>query len=96
MIVTQTCIRTANASKYLIQLSKHWSHRLPDLTYTREQVTIPLALGLCALKASGEMLDITVSTAEEADSEKLQQVVIEHLLRFAHRETLDVLWTRST
>lgn len=95
MITSRAHVTTPNASKYLVQLSKHWRHRFPELTYTNDRADIPLPLGPCVLEASDDALDITVSGASEADVERLQQVAAEHLLRFAHRETLEVDWSRS-
>ena len=83
---------TANASKYLVQLSKHWSHRFPDLIYTAERADIPLPLGPCVLAANAEALEITLSARSSEDLARMEQVVAEHLLRFAHRETLAFDW----
>ena len=93
MISSHARAATPHASKYLVQLSKHWSHRFPELTYTPERADVPLPLGPCTLEASADALDITVAAQSDADLARLQQVVAEHLLRFAHRETLAIDWT---
>ena len=96
MIAARAHVTTPNASKYLVQLSKHWSHRFPDLTYTADRADIPLPLGPCVLAADAEALNITVSAASYEDLARLETVVAEHLLRFAHRETLTLDWKTAT
>lgn len=89
-------VLTNSASKYLVQLSKHWSHRFPDLTYTPERADIPLPLGPCVLEAGENALDITISAGTAEDLARMEQVVAEHLLRFAHREELVIDWRSSS
>lgn len=93
MITSQASVATPHASKYLVQLSKHWSHRFPSLSYTAERAEIPLPMGPCTLEATPERLDITVSAASEEDVSRLRQVVADHLQRFAHKEPLALAWT---
>lgn len=96
MTTTYAHVPTSHASKYLVQLSKHWSHRFPDLTYTPERAEIPLPLGPCVLSASADALEISVSAESAADLPRVQQIVVDHLLRFAHREELVVHWKPLT
>ena len=95
MITSHAQVRTENASKYLVQLSKHWSHRFPDLTYDTTHAEIPLPAGPCSLRAAEGVLDLTIRTETETDADRLEQVVAEHLKRFAFREQLDFAWTRE-
>jgi hypothetical protein len=92
MITAHAQVPTPFARKYLTQLSKHWSHRFPALTYTAERADIPLPLGPCVLEASDDKLELTVSAATPTDAERMQQVVADHLRRFAHREILTIDW----
>ena len=95
MIVSRVHVQTTNASKYLLQLSKHWSHRFPDLTYDKNRSDVPLPGGPCVLEASATGLDVTLSTETEADATRLEQVVAEHVKRFAFREELTFDWARE-
>ena len=95
MIRSTTTVPTANASKYLTQLSKHWSHRFPDLTYSAERADIPLPGGPCVLQANAQALQITIDALDEATTDKLEGVVAEHVRRFAFREDLDFQWSRQ-
>ena len=77
-------IQTANAARYMTQLCKHWGHKF-EVAYDETQAKIVLPLGPClAVKDGG--LDVTVQAADQADLTKLEQVVADHLNRFAHRE----------
>lgn len=86
---TEGIVRTANASKYLQQLCKHWSHRFPDLTFTPHAGRIPFSAdSVCMLEADGEALTMKISAPDDASAQRLQSVVFEHLKRFAFREEL--------
>ena len=78
-------VPTPNASRYLVQLCKHWSHNC-SVAYDAEHGTIDLGSDRrCEMWAKEARLVVTV----EADSDKLprlQEVVADHLQRFAHRE----------
>lgn len=91
MTVRQARVETAHASRYLQQLAKHWAHRLP-VTFTPETATIDLPLGRCELAANATGLDVRLDGAPEADMERFESVVAEHLQRFGHRETLAFDW----
>jgi hypothetical protein len=95
MTTAETRFATPNASKYLQQLCKHWSHKFP-VEFTPEHGTIPFADGrVCHLSASADTLAIRVEVPDEATLERMEQVVIDHLKRFAFRENLDgVTWTK--
>ena len=95
MLTTHADVATQNAAKYLTQLSKHWSHRFPDLTYSADRADIPLPGGPCVLEARDGSLAITVRSSSESDLARMEQVVAEHLQRFAHREPLDIVWSRE-
>ncbi len=88
-------IATANASRYLTQLSKHWSHRFPELTWNAERADIPLPPGPCVLEADAAGLSIALRSADEDGLTRLERVVAEHLQRFAFREAPEIAWTRD-
>ena len=95
MTRSTTTVATTNASKYLTQLSKHWSHRFPDLTFTAERADIPLPGGPCVLSAGPEALHIVIDGSDAQTAERLEGVVVEHLRRFAFREDLTFDWVRD-
>lgn len=83
---------TAHASRYLQQLAKHWSHKFA-VEFTAEAATIDLPMGRCALAADARGLDVVLTGQPDADMERFKAVVVEHLQRFGHRETLVFDWT---
>ena len=93
MFTAAARVRTPHASKYLVQLSKHWSHRFPDLTYDAGFADIPLPGGPLRLEAEADTLSMTVRSPARESLERMQAVVTEHLRRFAFREPLEVSWT---
>lgn len=82
---------TAHASRYLQQLAKHWSHKFP-VEFTAEAATIALPMGRCVLAADAQALDVTLTADADADMDRFKSVVVEHLQRFGHRETLAFDW----
>jgi hypothetical protein len=84
-------IATASASKYLQQLCKHFQHKLP-VVFDPEKGQITFPYGETKLAADAQTLTILVEPTNAEDMEKLKDVVVRHLLRFAFREELDVQW----
>jgi hypothetical protein len=86
-------VPTTSGSRYLQQLCKHWSHKFAvDFDATRGTVTLPF--GTLEMAAQPDALAVTLDPVEGADVERFQQVVAEHLDRFAFREApLPFAWT---
>ena len=95
MLTTHAHVPTAHASKYLVQLSKHWSHKFADLVYTAERADIPLPGAPCVLVANASGLDITLRSDSPDTLVRVQSVVADHLRRFAHREELAIAWDQA-
>lgn len=82
---------TPNASRYLQQLAKHWGHKFA-VEFTPTVATIDLPMGRCALAADADGLNVTLTGQPDADMARFKTVVVEHLQRFGHRETLIFDW----
>lgn len=95
MHVSEAHVPTASASRYLQQVCKHWSHKFP-VEFTPEAGCVPFAPDRrCDFTATADALTMRIQAADEAALERMQNVVVEHLKRFAFREDLgDVRWTR--
>lgn len=78
-------VPTPSASRYLQQLCKHWSHKF-EVSFDAAQGRIALPFGATDLSAEPEALLITVSLNDGAEPARAQQVIAEHLNRFAFRE----------
>jgi len=85
MASSTAIVATVNASRYLQQLCKHWSHTF-DVVFDAHHGTIPLPIGTATLKATTVVLEVIVETADLTNLQRLQTVVAEHLDRFAFRE----------
>ncbi len=84
-------IATANASRYLQQLCKHFAHKLP-VSFDPQAGQISFPSGECRLKAEDGVLKLTVAVPDAAQLAHLEDVVARHLLRFAFREELTIDW----
>ena len=84
-------VATPQASKYLIQLCKHFQHKLPVVSDERSG-EIAFSAGVCRLSAEGETLTLSLEAGDEAQMATLQDVVARHLVRFAFREELKIDW----
>ena len=81
---------TAHASLYLKKLCRHFSHKV-DTEFDDSRGIIRFPFGTCELYAQPEALHLHCQAGED-NVEKLQSVIDSHLLRFASKETLTLVW----
>ncbi|MCR5879126.1 DUF2218 domain-containing protein [Phenylobacterium sp. J367] len=84
-------VATAHAAKYLVQLCKHWAHKLP-VKQAGDAGRITLGLGQADLLAESGTLRITLTSPDAGQLDPLKDVVARHLVRFAFREELVFDW----
>jgi hypothetical protein len=85
MPIAKASVPTANGSKYVQQLCKHWSHRLEvDLSDGKGVIKFPAAV--VTLDAGPDVFEVTIEGGESQEVERLRGVVASHLDRFAFRE----------
>ncbi|HEV7440522.1 DUF2218 domain-containing protein [Methylobacterium planeticum] len=96
MPTSQARVQTAEASRYLQQLCRHWSHKFP-VESTAEHGTVPFGEDrVCTFEAEPDALLMRVVTADPAGLTRLENVVSDHLMRFAFRENLgEITWSRA-
>ncbi len=83
---TTARVPTANASRYLQQLCKHWAHKL-EVSFTPEHGEVKLPDGaLATMDAAPEALDVRIEAGDAEVLERMKGVVARHLDRFAFRE----------
>ncbi|WP_454684901.1 DUF2218 domain-containing protein [Ancylobacter moscoviensis] len=83
---TTARVPTANASRYLQQLCKHWAHKL-EVSFTPEHGEVKLPDGAFAtMDAAPEALDVRIEAGDAEVLERMKDVVARHLDRFAFRE----------
>lgn len=87
----QTTVATANASRYLQQLCKHFAHKVEArFDATRGEVDFPF--GDCRLWADAERLKIECVSETEETLARTKFVVHDHLERFSWREKPEIVW----
>lgn len=86
-------VPTANGGKYMQQLCKHWSHKLPvEFDAAKGVVRFPEAVA--TMVARSDALVVTIAADDGAVVERMKDVVMRHLDRFAFREApLAFVWT---
>lgn len=91
MPVSLADVATANASRYLQQLCKHWSHRFA-VTFDANSGKVPFSdTAELVLKANGDVLSLRLDASADR-LPTLEEVVSDHLRRFAFREELRIDW----
>ncbi|MDX3928421.1 MAG: DUF2218 domain-containing protein [Shinella sp.] len=83
-------VETANASRYLQQLCKHWSHKF-EVSFDAAKGFVPFSPG-STLSLAADKAGLTMTLDSEEGLTRLQDVVADHLKRFAFREELVVSW----
>lgn len=78
-------VPTPNASRYLQQLCKHWSHKF-ETEFDPQSGVIAFPMGPIRMAAQEEALVVTIDPTPDADVAVFKKVVAEHLDRFAFRE----------
>jgi hypothetical protein len=94
MTQSTATIQTEHASRYLQQLCKHFGHKIP-VEFTKTEGRISFDGNDCLLKADGGILTITLRTPDTATAERLQDVVVRHLDRFAFRDRPEIRWASA-
>jgi len=89
MHTVEANITTPDASRYLQQLCKHWSHKLA-VTFTPTEGRVPFNdSAVCLMNASPDALKLRVEAPTTEEATRLADVVWKHLERFAFRAPLD-------
>jgi predicted enzyme related to lactoylglutathione lyase len=86
-------IATAKPSPYLLQLAKHFRHKL-DVRFDGHTAVIPFAFGHAELRAADGELVIAAFAHTPRDLRRVEEVVGSHLERFGRRDELTVAWER--
>ena len=94
-IASQARVQTPKARNYLIQLCKHFAHKIPA-SFADNKGRIEFEGGACELNADDESALVLAVSAGSADKlATLEDVIDRHLKRFAFKEELSVQWVRG-
>lgn len=87
---------SANSSKYLQQLCKHWSHKA-EVEFNETHGRINFSDGKSVeMSATQDYLSIVATMGARGDLEHWKQIIEQHLLRFAFREDCTPIWDQSS
>ncbi|SDD01570.1 hypothetical protein SAMN05444678_1088 [Sphingomonas sp. YR710] len=79
-------VPTAQGSRYLQQLCKHWSHKMVvEFTAEAGKITFP-AGAVVTMTAHPADLEVEIALPPGGEADQMQKVVASHLDRFAFRE----------
>jgi hypothetical protein len=85
-VSAQAFVVTKNGGKYLQQLCKHWSHRL-NVAFDAAHGEVVFPNGAKAVMgAHTDQLRVRVTAPDPGTLARMQEVIREHLDRFAFRE----------
>tara|TARA_R100001143_G_scaffold61776_3_gene63421 strand:- start:284 stop:616 length:333 start_codon:yes stop_codon:yes gene_type:complete len=84
-------VETENASKYLMQLCKHFAHKV-DVDYDSAQAPVEFPPGRCMMTAEGSTLSFYCRSGEDRGIAVMQHILSDHLTRFAWREDITFDW----
>lgn len=92
MFTIKGSVRTDHAAKYLVQLCKHFAHKVDvDLGETSGDVAFPM--GPCTFTATRDALIFDGQSEKAEGIEKMKDVIVIHLDKFAWREVpLEYHW----
>jgi catechol 2,3-dioxygenase len=88
---SQAVVHTPTPSRYLLQLAKHFRHKLA-VRFDDASAVIPFTFGHAELRADGEALLLTAYAHTPAELRRVEDVIARHLERFGHRDELAVSW----
>lgn len=92
--ITHADVATEHAASYMKQLCRHWSHKFP-VSFDDREGRIEMPNTLVLLQAEPHHLLVRLELTAEADRERMQRVVAEHLQRFGFREQLAFDWKQD-
>ena len=92
MHVVEAQVQTDQASRYLVQLCKHFAHKVAT-DYDANQGRVDFPPGTCVMRAEGGQLHIRCEANSEPNLNIVKDVVEVHLVRFARNESIAVMWS---
>lgn len=91
MISSTTGFASDRAGRYLVQLCKHFAHKVPA-EYDESRGRVDFPWGVCRLQADGGRLAVTCEAADTEALKRVEAVVTDHVERFAWREKPRMDW----
>ena len=90
MLEAAAYLESENGRKYLVQLCKHFAHKI-EVSYTDTHAECQFPAGSGVMDADGKGLRIVVRASDDEGLARTQAIIESHLVRFAFREKLEAL-----
>lgn len=91
MKTATAAVRSDKAGIYLVQLCKHFAHKIPA-EWSDTTGFVQFAMGTCRMAAQDGVLSLVCEAESEDDLGQVKQAVEDHLVRFAWKEKIAVEW----
>ena len=91
MIKEEARVQTEKASKYLVQMCKHFAHKVP-VEFDEHSGTVDFKPGRCIMRAENDLLVMSCEAAAEQEMARIKFILDKHLLRYAWREEIEIRW----
>jgi hypothetical protein len=92
MYAAEARVSSDKASRYLVQLCKHFAHKIPA-EYDETRGRVDFQPGLCLLTATENELVVTCEAGTVPELNRVKGIVEDHIVRFGWRETVAIEWT---
>jgi hypothetical protein len=92
MFFAEAKVESDKASSYLVQLGKHFAHKVPT-EYDETRGRVEFEPGLCTLRASGNVLSVRCEAKTYPELQSVKGIIQDHLVRFAWRENIAMNWS---
>ncbi len=90
----QHAMKIGHTLGHLHGRAPHARPEVLDVTWTDTTGTLRLSWGTCTLHAGDDTLTVHAESADEADLERVQDIITADLERFGRRDHVTVNWTR--
>lgn len=87
-------VATDKAERFMTQLCKHFSHKIPAAAENGSG-RIRFEAGTCLLDSGPEFLTLRVESDSEDGRSTVEEVVGSHLERFMWKEPAEITWNRA-
>ncbi|GAB2802514.1 DUF2218 domain-containing protein [Halomonas shantousis] len=94
MATTYAAVTTENPSLNMKKLCRHFGHKV-EATFDDERGEIHFPFGTATLTAEEGVLVMQGRADSDEDIARFEQVMADHLVRFASKESLTVEWQRE-
>jgi hypothetical protein len=84
-------VRSERASRYLVQMCKHFRHKV-EAEWTDDTGRVDFAPGFCHMRVENGELIMLCEGNDERELGRAKYIVEDHLVRFGWREDIHVTW----